>query len=180
MNICPYCEHNNREGVLICEHCGRSRSIFSNLPTRVIPEDTHDASPRWQGSDHFSEDTFVVMYVEEEREPIILPVTERTVLGRANATIERYPDVDLTHYDAFVQGVSSHHVVLERQSDQLLVADLGSTNGTYLNGERLTPHQPVPARDGAELKLGKLTLHLYFESSACAPIHQDSPDYAHH
>ena len=84
MNICPYCEHNNREGVLICERCGRSKSIFSNLPTRVIPEDHHTASPRWQGSDHFSTDSFVVLYVEDDRQPIILQLDQPTVLGRVN------------------------------------------------------------------------------------------------
>jgi hypothetical protein len=173
MNICPFCEHNNREGILVCDRCGRSKSIFGNLPTRVIPDETNPSKPRWQGSDHFTNDMFVVMHIEDVREPLILHLDHTTVLGRVNTVAGQYPDVDLTDYDAFVKGVSSRHLALERGDYHLLLTDLNSTNGTFLNGKRLPANQPTPVRDGAEIRVGKLIVHLYFESSSCAPLRQN-------
>lgn len=175
MNICPFCEYQNREGVLICERCGRTRSIFATLPTRVIPDDESATKPRWQGTASFTVDTFVVMHIEGERQPVILALDKVTLLGRANAAADRYPDVDLTPYGAFEKGVSSQHCALERRDDHLIVTDLGSTNGTYVNGQRLDALSPVIVRDGAELRLGKLTLNIYFESSAVTPPRRDDP-----
>ena len=73
---------------------------------------------------------------------------DRLVLGRANAG--KIPDVDLTRYRAFEKGVSTMHVALERGSDWLMIIDLASTNGTYLNRKRLDPSKPVRVLDGAD------------------------------
>ena len=43
-----------------------------------------------------------------------------------------------------------------------MILDRGSANGTYLNGERLTPNEPHVLRDGDEIRLGKLVAHIYF------------------
>jgi pSer/pThr/pTyr-binding forkhead associated (FHA) protein len=40
------------------------------------------------------------------------------------------------------------------------VIDLGSTNGTRLNGHRLTPHTRQVVYDGDELLLGRLAIHV--------------------
>ncbi|MBZ0301114.1 MAG: FHA domain-containing protein [Anaerolineae bacterium] len=169
MNTCPYCQHDNREGVLVCEYCGRSVSIFANLPTRVMPDESTPVTPRWKGTNHFTTDTRVVLHLDSAREPLVLPLNQPTRIGRTNTAENQYPDVDLTPYGAFASGVSSHHVQLERHEDYLMLTDLGSTNGTYLNGTRVQPHQAVAVHDGAEVRLGRLVMHLYFESTACTP-----------
>lgn len=46
----------------------------------------------------------------------------------------RGADVDIHLPDTFV---SSHHVRVEARSDGLLVEDLGSTNGTFVNGKEI-------------------------------------------
>jgi len=38
------------------------------------------------------------------------------------------------------------------------VVDLDSTNGTFLNGMRIMPHQPRILRDGDEIRLGLLKI----------------------
>jgi len=67
---------------------------------------------------------------------------ERAVLGRA-------ADCDLVVADA---RVSRRHAELRREGNCFLLADLGSTNGTLLNGQRLT--QALPLRDGDVIELG--------------------------
>ncbi|WHT19899.1 FHA domain-containing protein [Crossiella sp. CA-258035] len=53
-------------------------------------------------------------------------------------------------------AVSRRHACLDRSGDEVTVSDLGSTNGTWLNGQRL--HGPQPLRDGDLLRLGGLEL----------------------
>ncbi len=57
--------------------------------------------------------------------------------------------------------ISRQHAQLEQDHDQILLTDLGSTNGTLVNGERLTAHIPRRLRAGDKLNLGGiLTLEL--------------------
>ncbi|MEO0564900.1 MAG: FHA domain-containing protein, partial [Chloroflexota bacterium] len=60
------------------------------------------------------------------------------------------------------KGVSRVHAVIEREEDTLTIMDMGSSNGTYLNGQRLAQNQPRVIRDGDEIRFGKLTTRIYF------------------
>lgn len=55
-------------------------------------------------------------------------------------------------------ALSSLHARLTRAGGAWLVEDLGSTNGTSLNGEPLAPHQPRPIAPGGQIDLGPITL----------------------
>lgn len=72
--------------------------------------------------------------------------TEDTVLvGRAEgAQLRLDPDQDL--------HVSAQHARLLRRSDAWWVVDLGSRNGTWLNGQRV--EEPVPLHPGMRVRLG--------------------------
>ncbi|HZO66698.1 MAG TPA: FHA domain-containing protein [Kribbellaceae bacterium] len=53
---------------------------------------------------------------------------------------------------------STRHARLFLSDGQWWVEDLGSTNGTYLNGQRLT--RPVAAEIGGSIRIGRTTLNL--------------------
>lgn len=56
-------------------------------------------------------------------------------------------------------SVSRYHcMVRSNENGQLTVEDLGSTNGTKYNGERVT--SPVPVRVGDEVQVGRVTLKI--------------------
>ncbi len=61
--------------------------------------------------------------------------------GKAIAMIGRLPTCDIVMPYPQVSG--RHTSVMKSPDGNLLVGDLGSTNGTYVNGQRLTPGQPV-------------------------------------
>jgi len=60
--------------------------------------------------------------------------------------------------------VSRVHARLFRQEDAYWLEDLGSTNGTWLNKQRLKPHEPVALQSGDIIGLGPhVVLHYYVE-----------------
>ena len=68
-----------------------------------------------------------------------------TMLGRGT-------DCDLRLVDA---GVSRHHAELRMEDDEVVLVDLGSTNGTFVNGQ---PVRRVVLSDGTRVTLGRTTL----------------------
>ena len=82
------------------------------------------------------------------------------VLGRLDATRGVFPDVDLTLDGGLEGGVSRRHARIQRQRTQFFIEDLGSANGTFLNGQRLTPYLPHPLHDGDELQLGRVRIQV--------------------
>ena len=65
--------------------------------------------------------------------------------------------------------VSREHAQVRRDGWRLILEDLGSTNGTFLNGRRLTDGQQL--RDGDQIKIGDVAFTFYDPDVT----HQDSP-----
>lgn len=165
MKKCPYCGTPNREGTLFCEECGQDLTERNlTLPTRQLEEIPSDLSARatW-GTASFSQYSAIIMHFRDASEPMTLRLTDRAVLGRADTTSVRQPDIDLTPFGALEKGVSRIHATIERSDDTLTLVDMGSSNGTHLNGQRLVPDQPRVLRDGDEIRFGKLVAHIYFK-----------------
>jgi len=85
-------------------------------------------------------------------------------LGRAIGPITESL-FDLNEFNAHLHGVSRRHCRLSRKHNRLVVTDLGSTNGTYLNGTLLAPYQEVALADGDQLILGTLHITVFFVRS---------------
>ena len=92
----------------------------------------------------------------------ILPLASRNefTLGRLSEGQPIMPDIDLTPYQAYASGVSRLHVVVKRDANRIIIMDLGSSNGTYLNGRRLTPHVEEALNHGDVIALGKLKIQV--------------------
>jgi pSer/pThr/pTyr-binding forkhead associated (FHA) protein len=73
---------------------------------------------------------------------------QQITIGRAN-------DATLVLSDDYA---SSRHARLFPQNGQWIVEDLGSTNGTYLDRQKVTQPTPVPA--GVPIRIGKTVLEL--------------------
>ncbi len=163
---CPYCQHEMMEGALFCEECGLSLWDDSQgeASTRKLEDESSEFSVRsgW-GTARFQEQSEVIFHVRDEAEPITLTPSTELLIGRQDSASGIAPDLDLTAYGALEKGVSRLHAALRRGEDVLSIVDLDSANGTYLNGQRLAAHQPRLLRDGDEIRLGKLVLHIYFK-----------------
>lgn len=71
-------------------------------------------------------------------------------------------DVDLTVFGGQLLGVSRLHATIEAFGERLMLKDMGSVNGTRLNGTLLTPSHVYQIFHGDEIRLGKLSVRVYF------------------
>ncbi len=102
---------------------------------------------------------FVSGYSES---PITVNLRQPMTLGRQNGTAKQH--IDLSRFDAVELGVSRVHVTLSfhDSTETFRLEDNGSINGTYLNGEPLSPHRPMVLDNADEIRLGQLRLYIYF------------------
>lgn len=52
------------------------------------------------------------------------------------------------------ERVSRKHCILRVENGKVFVKDLGSTNGTFVDGDRLRPHEEIALEDGLEISIG--------------------------
>ncbi|HAV64832.1 MAG TPA: hypothetical protein DCY13_20995 [Verrucomicrobiales bacterium] len=72
---------------------------------------------------------------------------DRTTVGRVEDNAFQIPEA----------SVSSHHCEILLRGDQVIVKDLDSTNGTYINGQKVSES---PLQSGQILRLGQLEMRL--------------------
>lgn len=77
---------------------------------------------------------------------------------RAVTTMGRDLSNDIVIADSYA---STRHARVERQEDgRFWLVDLGSRNGTFLNGQQVRPNVPVPLDGGDVIKIGKVELKV--------------------
>ena len=94
--------------------------------------------------------TWMLKIVQGPRElmNVTVPVTGPVVIGRS-------PGADIVLGDDFVSG---RHARVAPAGDSAIVEDLGSTNGTVLNGKRLSV--PTTLREGDAIDIGSVRLRV--------------------
>ena len=85
---------------------------------------------------------------------------EMIVLGRAHITNKMQPTIDLSQFGGKSSGTSRMHVAIRRENGEWLLEDLGSSNGTWVNGERLAPFVVHRLNSTSHLMLANLEVGL--------------------
>ncbi len=180
---CPKCGHVNRPGVLVCENCGtllinEEQSVGTKRfgegeiedeeiilrPGEMQTAELVNSAVSTAGSTQFSENMLLRLEIDAAPTPLLISPKDETFLGRRDPATGTTPDVDLSAYAGYRLGVSRKHAVIKLKNQQLEISDLGSSNGTSVNGIRLTPHQPQTLRDGDEIMLGKMMIRVLFQA----------------
>ena len=163
---CPSCGHLHRPGTLFCSECGVYLLTGGPLRTEPLPESdlpTTRADP-WEsgdkaGTSEAQRETMLIIIPPSGRQ-LTLPAEGEAVIGRLDATRRVFPNIDLTPEGGLEGGVSRRHARIHKQKSQYFIEDLGSANGTFLNGQRLTPYLPHPLHDNDELQLGRVRIQV--------------------
>lgn len=160
---CLRCSHELKLGELICPQCG-AKAIEDKSSTATLPEESRfrrKPSTDRSGPDGPLLDS-IVMQIRGLQKRLSLPEISNMIIGRADAANSYIPDFDLSLYGAEQRGVSRQHIRLHYADGALTVTDLNSANGTRLNGQKLTPGEPYPIKDGDELVLGQLSIAITY------------------
>jgi pSer/pThr/pTyr-binding forkhead associated (FHA) protein len=162
MRKCHECGFDNLEGTMVCDDCG-----FPIVKgTSMLTLEVESYSAMSSGHAHtvmLNETTDVQLEFVGFGERVAIQTDQRTVFGRLDENATPHPDVDLTPFGAFEKGVSRIHAALVRQDASLTLLDLGSSNGTLINGRRVSPNQPRVVQDGDEITFGQLVARIYFK-----------------
>jgi CheY-like chemotaxis protein len=96
--------------------------------------------------------------------PVMLQVNvkDHMLIGRADPERNINPEIDLTEPDGIGKGVSRRHASIIVHDERVFIRDLGSTNGTQLNGVPCEPLKEYRLRHGDELSFGNMRMQVIF------------------
>lgn len=137
--------------------------IRKNRKKEKMPTVIENDGTQWDDDDSTTLDSDTIM--DEAEQPFNNTLALKCHGGYLNGriypipyegiTIGREPDNSI-RYPGQTPGISRHHVKLFWQNNQLMLVDLGSSNGTYLNqAGRIPRMQPVALRVGDVFYLGE-------------------------
>jgi len=162
--ICPNCKYSNAPNVVVCTHCGASLSsskFASETPT-VFYTDPQEA---FQVEAPIIPEDGIAIYYAGTNKPVAIRTEAEFVIGRQTPDTSE-SILDLTELDGFQMGVSRRHTKIRRTQAGYEVIDLGSTNGTWLDGKRLVSNRPYPLASGSMLRISRIRLLFFYLSKA--------------
>jgi hypothetical protein len=173
MVICPNCLYKNMTGAVFCSECGaqlvredspKTASVRVTNGFVIGPKTGPVAQPATTPSTPYPEARISLHILSSG---VFLPIPEdeeEVILGRATEGQSMVPDINLDPYQAFEAGVSRIHAAIRLAGTQVLITDLGSGNGTRINGNKIEPHIPRPIANGDLVNLGKLKIQIIIKS----------------
>lgn len=161
---CGNCSTKNRRSEVFCYSCGH---ILEQAPGQFDTRHFTDAMARQYEDDFFSADSVLVLEMRHSKQFFELrPQQQRheIVIGRSTGKSAMMPDVDVATHQGADLGVSRLHMAVQYDSEAnaLQVYDLGSANGSFVNGQKLNPKELRVLRNGDELRLGRLVMHVRY------------------
>ena len=165
--FCPVCKNKNDRDAFFCIHCGAS---FDQHPS-----DSPATTRNTELSDTFlteiknppvdkaliPEDG-VAVYVVGTSKPVYLRFEKELVFGRKGDEIPDGNLLDLSEMGGYAMGVSRRHAIIRRGESGYELIDLASTNGSWLNEQRLSPNKPYPLASGSQMRFGRMRLLILY------------------
>jgi hypothetical protein len=166
--VCVNCKTPYTPDELYCAVCGY---VLPHVMTRAAQGDTHSFNSGHNSHQQPPIDLLWGTSYFHHRARLFLHPGEGPALpiplSKASVVLGRQPcdgsvDIDLAPFRAAEFGVSRRHARIDRGCDVLYVTDLSSTNGTFVNRQRLEPDLPYILRNRAVLRLGQLVMRVQF------------------
>jgi pSer/pThr/pTyr-binding forkhead associated (FHA) protein len=100
------------------------------------------------------------LQIGEQDQEIQFNLDRTILLGRIDPSTNVFPEIDLSDNGSLSKGISRRHAQILKNENMIVLEDLASVNGTFLNGKRLSPYLPEPLSDGDTFYLGKLPIKI--------------------
>lgn len=161
--ICPNCHYKEIEGSLFCSECGTKLVNEEGLPTASIAPINSPITQTGEMPDAPPPvptiEATVSLHIVDTGQILPLIGKDEFSVGRVSDGQSILPDIDLSPYDAFNQGVSRLHAKIRIENENtIFITDLGSSNGTSINNNKLPPHQENQVGHGDVIALGRFKI----------------------
>lgn len=167
---CPFCQAIHVANTLFCSECGNY--LLQDEGRQTDPLDTTEMS--WVDTPHEEETDVslpfplvsdakaqsVQLIIGSKKRQVEISLDKAVHIGRVDPASNVFPEVYISNEDDAAKSVSRRHARIMRQSGTVVVEDLASVNGTFLNGKRLDPYLPELLNDGDVLYLGKVAITI--------------------
>jgi hypothetical protein len=171
MNIvCPTCHHQEPEGALFCSDCGTKLLTEDGLSTAAIR--ASDSSITQAGKAPpppppvQATEAQVSLHIVRTGQILPLIGREEFTIGRVSQGQSILPDIDLTPYEAYSQGVSRLHATIRLEEEEISIEDLGSSNGTRVNNQKINPHKHHQIAHGDVITLGRFKIQTLIQQES--------------
>lgn len=161
MEVCPNCDYENEANTTICTRCGDL--LIPPVGTAIINTDESEveSSPKY-GSVRFGDELKLNVLDGDTEFTFDGDDITELIIGRKDPETGLLPQIDLTPERASKMGVSRNHAMIVQLDGTLHIRDNGSSNGTFLNGQRLIEDKMRVLRDGDDIQVGKIVLRVTF------------------
>ncbi len=171
--FCPVCKFLIQPEMKICPNCGANLIGADQLRSTTIQlEETEARQLAGEKAidDALLPESGIAVYTYKEPK-VLIAVQESTefILGRKTGktgSLSESALIDLGPFNGFELGTSRRHALISLKGTGYTIADLESTNGTWLNGERLVPNHSYELKNGSLVRVGKMLLYLVFRPPA--------------
>ena len=167
VKVCPRCKHHNELPAHFCIRCGYAfrAATPARQPGKACPRCKHENEPAARfcvrcGYAFIGLRPAVLRVTEPVRAAWEMPVSRSPLLfGRARPEEGYRPDFDMSFYDP--EGyVSRRHGQILTARNGYFIIDLGSSNGTLVNGRPLPAHKPRLLRNGDKVTVGEVVFQF--------------------
>ena len=94
---------------------------------------------------------------------LILPDQSIASIGRVDPINQISPDVDLTQTDTQLT-TSRRHARILRGAEGFFIQEERATNGTFVNGQRISAERPLEIRSGDDIMFGAVRMRFLVEN----------------
>jgi hypothetical protein len=165
--FCPVCKNKNDRSATVCVNCGALLAYHHSDSA----ETTRNAEAPEKVSAKIAESLIdetlipedgIAIYAAGAPNPIYLYFDKELVLGRLSENTFDDSLLDLTDLGGYQMGLSRRHAMIRKADAGYEIIDLASTNGSWLNDERLVPNKPYPLASGSQLRFGRMRLLILY------------------
>jgi hypothetical protein len=162
---CPSCRAEHVANTLFCSECGACLLEQESPATAALSDDEIEwVGPgderRANGSVQDGGPLRLHLRICNTGRVVQIPLDKTIHLGRLDPGSDSLPEVDFSQDGGLDKGVSRRHARILERAGHVVVEDLGSINGTAVNGKRLAPYLSEELHDGDQLQLGKIAVEV--------------------
>jgi pSer/pThr/pTyr-binding forkhead associated (FHA) protein len=159
------CQKEHVENTLFCDECGvylldddspATDYVGIKMSIAALETATSHTTELTEGTGPLA----ISLRIGAKAREVNIPLSKPVHMGRLDPASNIFPEVDLTQDGGVEKGVSRRHARILKRGAKIYVEDLGSSNGTFVNGQKLSPYFPEALVSGDSLRLGGLEIEV--------------------